>query len=176
MFFCYTFVHERIQSLHELWLPWISLEQRKKATLELSSALLLFALAIGILGAAFSLVQSSRTISNVGSVKGIGVGIYWDSACANATSSINWGILEPSSNKTVTVYVRNEGNAVVTLSKTTQNWIPSNTSNSMSLNWNYVNQTLTVNQVLQINLTLVVSPTITGITNFSFDITMIAVG
>jgi len=153
-----------------------SLEQRKKVMFESSLAILLCAVAIGIFGAGFSLLQASRTISNVGSVKGVGVGIYWNSACTNVTSSISWGILDPGSNKTVTVYVRNEGNTVVTLSKTTQNWIPSNASNYISLNWNYADQALSVNQVLQVSLTLVVSPAVTGIASFSFDIVIITAG
>jgi len=152
------------------------LENKRKIILGISLALVLGALAVGISGVVLSLVQTSRTVSNVGSVKGIGVGIYWDSTCANRTSSINWGILEPGSNKTITVYVRNEGNSVATLSKVTQNWNPSTASSSLTLNWNYAGQTLSVNQVLQIKLTMVVSSTISGITNFSFDITITATG
>jgi len=141
-----------------------------------SLALVLLALAIGVFGAVLSLLQANRTIPNAGSVKGIGVGIYWDSACANQTSLINWGLLDPGSNKTMTVFIRNEGNAVVTLSEVAQNWNPSTASSYMSLNWNYTGQTMSVNQVLQVKLTLVVSPTVSGITNFSFDITITATG
>jgi hypothetical protein len=152
------------------------LEQRKRVILELSSAILLCAAAIGIFGPALSLLQTSRTVPNGGSVKGVGVGIYWNSGCTNQTSSISWGILDPGSKKTVNVYVRNEGNTVVTLSKTTQNWVPTTASNYMSLNWNYANQTLSVNQVVQVSLTLVVSSTVTGIRNFSFDIMIVSTG
>lgn len=177
MFFCNTFVRERIESLYDSRVVvGSSLEQRKRVMLELSFAILLCAVAVGIFGVGLSLLQAGRSIANTGSVKGVGVGIYWDAACTNATSSINWGILDPGSNKTVAAYVRNEGNAVVTLSKTTQNWIPSNASNYMSLNWNYANQALGVNQVLQVNLTLVILPAATGITSFSFDVTIIATG
>ncbi len=109
-------------------------------------------------------------------MKGIGVGVYWDSACTNRTSSINWGLLDPGSNKTATVYVRNEGNAVATLSEAAQNWNPSNASSYMTLNWNYAGQALNVNQVLQVKLTLTVSPTVSGITNFTFDTTITATG
>jgi hypothetical protein len=151
-------------------------KNKREIILEISLAFVLGALAVGIFGAVSSLVQTSRTISNVGSVKGIGVGIYWDSTCTNTTSSINWGLLEPGSNKVVTVYVRNEGNTVATLSKATGNWNPSTASSYLTLNWNYADQTLSVNQVLQIKLTLVVSSTISGITNFSFDITITATG
>ena len=139
-------------------------------------ALVSCALATGILGTVLSSTQTSGIISNVGSVKGIGVGIYWGSACTNRTSSINWGSLDPGSNKTVTVYVRNEGNAVATLSKAEQNWNPSAASNYMTLSWNYAGQTLSVNQVFQVKLTLIVSSTVSGITNFSFDLTVSATG
>jgi hypothetical protein len=152
------------------------LKSKEKIILGVSLALVFGALAAGIFGAVSSLVQTSRTISNVGSVKGIGVGIYWNSACTNSTSSINWGLLDPGSNKTVTVYVRNEGNTLATLSKTTGNWNPSTASSYLSLNWDYTGQTLSLNQVLPIKLTLTVSSTISGITNFSFDITITAAG
>ena len=149
---------------------------RRKVIMWVSLAFVFGALFIGLFGSTLSLVQTSRTVSSAGSVKGIGVGIYWDYACTDRTSSINWGLLDPGSNKTVTVYVRNEGNAVTTLSKATQNWNPSTTSSYMIMNWNYAGQTLSMNQVLQIKLTLIVSPTISGITSFSFDITITATG
>jgi hypothetical protein len=151
-------------------------KNRTKAILWVSLGLIFGALFVGLLGTTLSLVQTSRTVSSAGSVKGIGVGIYWNYACTDRTSSIDWGLLDPGSNKTVTIYVRNEGNAVTTLSKAAQNWNPSTASSYMTLNWNYAGQTLSVNQVLQIKLTLVVSPTISGITSFSFDITITATG
>ena len=152
------------------------MKSSKRIILAVSLAFVMGALAIGILDNVFSLIQTNRTISSTGSVKGIGVGIYWDSACTNRVSSITWGVIDPGSNKTMTVYVRNEGNSVVTLSRTAQNWNPATSSNYMTLNWNYAGQTLSVNQVLQIRFTLVVSPTISGITNFAFDIIVTATG
>jgi hypothetical protein len=151
-------------------------KNRRGIILGVSLAFVFGALFIGLFGTTLSLVQTSRTVSSAGSVKGIGVGIYWDYACTNRTSSINWGLLDPGSNKTATVYVRNEGNAVATLSKATQNWNPPTASSYMTLNWNYAGQTLGVSQVLQIKLTLIVSSTISGITSFSFDITITATG
>ncbi len=152
------------------------LKSKGKIILGVSLAFVFGALAAGIFGAVLSIVQTNRTISNVGSVKGIGVGIYWDSTCTNRTSLINWGLLDSGSSKTVTVYVRNEGNTVATLSEATGNWNPSTASSYLSLNWDYTGQTLSVNQVLRIKLTLIVSSTISGITNFSFDITITAAG
>ena len=150
--------------------------ERKNIILSVSSAILLCIIALGIFGTALALRQSSKVVSNSGSVKGIRVGIYWDSACTNQTSAINWGMLESDSNKTLKIYIRNEGNAITTLSKTVQNWNPSSASNYMTLNWDYKGQTLSVNQVLVVGLTLIVSPTISGVSNFSFDLTIIGTG
>jgi flagellar basal body-associated protein FliL len=152
------------------------LREKRRITVWVALAVLLGTLLISIFGSTLSVVQTSRTLSNTGTVKGIGVGIYWNSACTNTTSSINWGILDPGSNKTVTVYVRNEGNSAATLSRATQNWNPSTASSYMTLTWNYAGQTLSVNQVLQIRLTLAVSSAVSGITSFSFDIVITATG
>lgn len=152
------------------------MRDKVRIVLVVSLALMLGALAVGILDNASSILQTNRTITSLGSVKGIGVGIYWDSACTNQVSSINWGVIDPGSNKTVTMYVRNEGNAGVTLTRATQNWNPSTSANYMTLNWNYAGQTLSVNQVLLIRMILVVSQTTSGITNFTFDIVVTATG
>ena len=149
---------------------------REKVVLEAVWTCVLCALVLGVLGTALSSVQFSKTVPNVGSVKGIGVGIYWDSACTNQTVSINWGMLDPGSNKTVAVYVRNEGNAAANLSKTVQNWNPSNAQTYVTLNWNYANQTLSANQVLQVSLVMIISPTAPGIASLSFDATITATG
>jgi len=148
----------------------------RKKILYVSSAILLCAITLSIFGTVWALRQNSKVVPNSGLVKGIMVGIYWNSACTNLTSSINWGMLEPGSNKTVQVYVRNEGNAIITLSKTVQNWNPSSASSYMTLNWDYKGQSLSVNQVLMTSLTLIVSQTISGISSFSFDLTVIGTG
>ncbi len=152
------------------------MQNQRKIMLWISVASVFCALTIAIFGTVLSLVQQSSTVTNVGWVKGVGVGIYWDSACTNETSSINWGIVDPGSSKMVYVYVRNEGNTAVTLSLTTQNWNPSSVASFMTLNWNYAGQTLLVNQVLRVRLTLDVSSTISGVASFSFDTMVIATG
>lgn len=140
-------------------------------------ALVLYTLALTAFGPLVSsAIMNNKTVSSNGSVKGVGVGIYWNQACTNATSSISWGTLDPGSNVNKTIYIRNEGNTAATLSMTTSNWNPTNASSYMTLSWNYGGQTLSVYQVVQVKLTLSVSSSVTGITNFSFDITITASG
>jgi len=107
---------------------------------------------------------------NVGNVKAINIGIYWDSSCTNEVSLIDWGMIEPGTTENVTLYVMNTGNSNVMLSMNKTNWLPSSASNYITLSWDYENQSIGPSQVLQTTLTLSMSPSIQEITSFSFDI------
>jgi hypothetical protein len=152
------------------------LEKRESIVVGAAVALVLYTLGLSLLGPTVLALLGNRTVSNVGSVKTIGVGVYSDQACANPVTSINWGTIEPGSNVNKTVFIRNEGNAAATLSMATSNWNPPSASTYMTLSWNYGGQTLAVNEVKQVTFTLRVSSSVTGITSFSFDITIAANG
>ena len=152
------------------------MERKEGIVVGAAVALILYTLSLGVLGPTVLAALSNRTITNAGSVKTIGVGVYWDQAMTNPVSSISWGSIEPGSNVNKTVYIRNEGNAPATLSMTTSNWNPSSASSYMTLSWNYGGQTLAVNEVRQVIFTLAVSSSVTGVTSFSFDITIAANG
>jgi len=136
------------------------------------SAAILIAALFTLALAAYAILQSSVRINNQGTVKALGVGVYWDSNCTNPVSLINWGTVEPGSTNNVTIYVRNEGNTAANISMTTENWNPSNAPNYLTLNWNYNGQQLNPSEAVQITLSLTVSSSIQGIENFNFDITI----
>ncbi len=129
-------------------------------------------LSIIILGAVIADFGANRNVVQADSVVAIGAGIYWDQACTNRTLSINWGSIELSSSNNLTVYIRNECNSAVSLELITTNWTPSATSRYISLNWNYTKQILKTGEVIPIELTLKVDPSIVDITNFSFETTI----
>ena len=124
----------------------------------------------------YGLMSASVHLQSVGTVKALGVGVYWDSGCSQTVSSIDWGSAEPGAVKNVTGYIRNEGNAPITLSLQTANWNPPNATDYISLSWNYSGQTIGPNQVVAVTLSLSISSSITGITSFSFDIVISSVG
>ncbi|MEM2741068.1 MAG: hypothetical protein QXD95_02855 [Nitrososphaeria archaeon] len=124
----------------------------------------------------YGLMSASVHLRNVGNIKALGVGIYWDSGCSQIVTSIDWGLAEPGSIKNVTVYIRNEGNAPITLFLQTINWNPVNATDYISLSWNYSRQTIVPNEVVAVNLSLSISSNIQGITIFSFDIVVIGIG
>jgi len=128
--------------------------------------------------------SSLRLISSKGNIQTPpNIGIYWDSNGTNATSSIDWGSVEPSLTKNVTVYIANEGNGKVNLFLNTTNWQPTNISRYMNLTWNYNGAAINPDEIIQVTLTLSASSSpdfisylITyDVKQFSFDIVINAV-
>jgi len=125
---------------------------------------------------ATGILNSSIKIGNVGviNVKTIGVKAYLDSGCTQEVSSIDWGVLEPGSTKSFTIFIKNEGNVDMTLSLSSENWVPQSASTYITISWDYNGSPIAPGQVVQVNLNLQVSSSISGIDNFSFDIVITA--
>lgn len=138
-------------------------------------ALVIFTLAfIAANSAVRAPFQRSRTISNAGSVVTIGVGIYWDRECTSRVSVIDWGALEPGSDRSVAVYIRNEGSSPAGLTMHTANWNPPDASKYVVLSWNREGYSAGIAEVIQATFTLSISADIAGITTFGFDIIITA--
>ncbi len=135
-----------------------------------------YVLALSASTQVMSLVQTNAKLSNQGSIKAIGVEVYWDSALTNKVTSIDWGTIDPGAKVNKTVYIKNVGNAASTLSMSTSNWNPSNAATYMTLTWDYSGQTVNIGQSVQVKFTLTTSSSITGITSFSFDLTITSTG
>jgi hypothetical protein len=131
-------------------------------------AVLLSIVALTVLASGFT--QSSVRIVGRGTVKAVGVGVFWNSNCTSPVSFIDWGLVEPGSMNNATVYVRNEGNVAASISLATENWNPPNASDYLALSWNYDGRQLNPREVVQVTLTLTVSSSVQGIESFSFDI------
>ena len=155
--------------------PATFFSRRKVATVILA-AIAAITIAGLLLVQVTSIIQVSSTLSNVGTVKAIGIGVYWNAGFTNRTTTFNWGTIDPGSQKAFTVYIHNEGNTAITLSQSASNWNPSAASNYLTLTWNYNGQTINAGGNVQVTLTLTASPSITGITVFSFDIILTGSG
>ena len=114
----------------------------------------------------------TRTFSNTGTVNGIGVGVFSDSACTEPLSSVSWGTLNPGDTPTQTVYVLNNGTIPVTLTMTYGSWSPASAGSYITLTWNQQNTQLAAGGEATAVLTLNVSSAISGVTSFGFAITI----
>jgi len=116
------------------------------------------------------------TFSSYGAVKAFGVGAYWDSNCSLPVSSIDWGLVEPGLASEVTFYIKNEGNYAVTLFLGAENWNPENTSDYLTLNWDYAGQTIDLDKTIPVTLSLWASPDIEDVADFRFDVIISGTG
>ena len=134
-----------------------------------------------VLALASSLVVSglltvSKTLSSTGSVKAINVEVFWDLACTQVVSSIDWGTPEPGDSVNRTVYVKNSGSAPMNVSLSASGWVPVEAGNYLTMSWDREGAEVAADEVVQAVLTLDVSGSITGITDFSFDIVIEGTG
>ena len=122
-----------------------------------------------------SLVIPSGVNVEIITPPGVEVGIYWDSSCTMPVSSIDWGTMKPGSSKNVILYIRNEGDAAITLYLEATNWDPVDASNYIDLSWDLSGgKLINPNEVARTTLTLDVSSSIKGISRSNFDILITA--
>jgi archaellum component FlaG (FlaF/FlaG flagellin family) len=120
----------------------------------------------------YGLLTAVTSIGSSGVVSSANIGVYQESQCINTVSSINWGTINPGGTATYTVYVKNTGTVTLTLSFTTSGWSPSGASAYFTLTWSYTGSQINPNAVVPITFTLSLSQSVTGVTNFQFQITI----
>jgi len=129
-----------------------------------------------VVGMAIAQTTFQQNIGSFGTIKVVGVSLFWDKACTNSVSSIDWGTLYPGGSVSKIVYVRNAGNSAGTLSMSYGNWTPSAASSFFTLTWNCSNYVLSFNTIVTARFNLTVQSTITGVEGFSFTILVKATG
>lgn len=143
----------------------------QKITLGTVVAIAIVGLAASVFGAMFA----TQTFSNTAAINAVGVGVYSDSACSIKVTSLNWGTLSPGESKSQTIYVKNVGSVPIVLSMSVGNWTPSN-AGVITVTWNRQGSTLSAGSSISATITLIVPPNISGVTSFSFDITITGTG
>jgi hypothetical protein len=132
--------------------------------------------ASALVASTFALLTIQKNVPGSGSIRGVGVGVYTNSACNNPLSSVDFGLLDAGSQKDITFYLRNEGNTDIDLSMTSKNWNPTEAADYLSLTWNREGQLMEPDQVISCVMTLTVSPNIQNIDSYSLTITITASG
>jgi hypothetical protein len=149
-------------------------------------------LAMAVMGVVMSALAAAlvttRTLPSTGTINvvtpspspsppsaSVAIGVYSDSGCQKALSSITWGTLNPGSSATSTIYLRNEGSVNAALNVAATGWSPSSASNYLTLVWNLPsNYALQTGQIVQAVLTLMSLSSTSGFTSFSFNVTITA--
>ena len=132
---------------------------------------------IAITVATSALLSSTQNVQYNGTVSAVNVGVYSNPACTNNCTQINAGTTSPGNSYTYTVYVKNTGNAPVTLSMATSGWNPTTANGPITMTWNRDYYQLAAGDSVDAKLTLSVSSSISSsIINFSFNIAITGTG
>ena len=104
------------------------------------------------------------------------LGVYWDQACKKLVSAISWGNVSAGwgSETDVIVFVKNLGSNATVLSMNMSALNPSSAYLKMYLCWNYNGHQIGPGSVVEVTLRLFVTPLISGVSSFSFNIDIAA--
>ena len=122
---------------------------------------------IVMMTSALALLQPSTTITNTGAIEALNVGVYQDSACTQSLTTLNWGTLRPGTSANRTIYVKNTGNAALTLNMTATAWNPPTASSYITLTWDRQGSLLAPGNKVTALLILSVSANVNGFTDFN---------
>ena len=148
----------------------------ERKNLVVGSTVAVVAVALLVTFLASGTLLTSKTLTSSGLVASANLGIYSDSAATQTLTSISWGTVTPGGSITRTVYVKNTGNAQVTLGMTKMNWNPTTANGPLTLTWNQESTVLAPNQVATATLTLSALSSISSITAFNVDIVIAGSG
>jgi len=127
----------------------------------------------------FALLMFQKIVPNTGIIivvqpppppATIGLETFSDAAGTIKLTSINWGNLYPGDTGHQTIYLQNTGNTAGIITMAPGNWNPAKTQNITKLTWNLEGATLGAGQIIKANLTLEVSGSAAGVTEFAFTI------
>ena len=132
------------------------------------AGLLVTAVAVGAL-AYYALV-----IKGTGKIATIGLEIYADAGCTQGISTIDWGVVNAGSTKSIGIFVKLTGNVKSYLTMNATNFVPSSAANYLYVYWDLEYQALLPGEVRQGTITLAVAANTIGIVDFSFDMRFFA--
>lgn len=140
-------------------------------------AITIIALIIGIvIGGVAAYVTIKRYLKATGKIHTVGLELYADAEGTLVISELDWGILEPGETKDTLVYAKSTSNVPVNLTMFTETWDPPEAESYITFSWDYNETALQPEEIRPLTFTLAVSTDITGITDFSFDIWIVAEG
>jgi len=141
--------------------------ETQKINLAVVLAIALTGIIVSALAA--GLLMAYQSVPNYGKVKAVNIGVFWDQACTQNVTVIDWGFLKPGAVADFKIYIKNEGNTPISLNITTQNWSPASAKDYLMLSWNCEGQVLNATESVEAVLTLSVSTEV-AISEFAFDI------
>ena len=146
----------------------------KKPNLGLAVVLCLTIIAVALTCTTYAALTANSGVDAVGRVTATAnLGIYSESTCQTALTSIDWGTLTPGTSITRVIYIKNTGSGVsLSLGLTTSNWDPAIANGPITVSLDKTGTRLSPGQSTAASITLTVSSTIADISNYSLVMTI----
>jgi hypothetical protein len=130
--------------------------------------LLAFAL-MCIIGNVIS-ISLTRTITNTGRIRTMGLDVWQDSAGTIPLLSINWGSVPPGAIKQYIGYIQNVNETLLSLHMNISAWSPLNATSYLTCFWNATNALVSPGAILPVQFELTTTNDAPRGTVFSFNI------
>jgi hypothetical protein len=138
----------------------------------LIGTVIVLALVVGIM-----YYNSTISASGIIYIKAVSCAVYFDNAGTQSVTAINWGSLPPDSAVNQTIYLKNTGNTACNFTVSTSNFSPSNAGTWISLTYDLKGAiNVPANSIVPCVLTESISANITGISSYSYSVTVTASG
>jgi archaellum component FlaG (FlaF/FlaG flagellin family) len=121
-----------------------------------------------LVAATVGLLSVSQEVDFEGTITSINVGLFLDQQTTVNCTSMSWGGVYAGESASKSIYVKNTGNAALTLSMRIIDWIPESADGPVSMSWNRENYILDPGEVVEARLTLSISENADGISNFGY--------
>ena len=151
----------------------MELERRKLGAI--AALCIVAGLLAGSIGT-YAALQWTARIRTTAQLKLLGVGVYKDVSFTMPVTEIDWGMVEPGENKTYSAYIKNESNVPITLTMYTENWNPAEAASSITLTWDCEGNRIDIDASIGATFTLMVGPSTSGFTSFSFTAVIVGSG
>ncbi len=124
----------------------------------------------------FAAVYYTLRLRGSGTIRTIGLEIYGDPDGSLVVTSLEWGTLDPGAVLHRTLYFKSTSSISATMTMHIENWSPAAVADFITLSWNYDGSPLSPGEIRPVILTLALSSSVLGISNFSFDYVFVAGG
>ena len=114
------------------------------------------------------LLTVTEEVAFEGTITTLNVELFLDQQGTQNCDSMSWGGIYAGESASKTIYVKNTGDATITLSMSITDWIPESADGPISMTWNRENYTLDPEETIQATLTLTISENTAGISNFGY--------
>lgn len=116
------------------------------------------------------------TIISTGNIIINGIEAFTNEDFSRANIPIKWRDMSPGERDAKTIYIKNTSNVPVTVSMTVTDWSPASAVGSINIQWNSEGALIQPGAAIPVVITCTISPTTTGLTNYSCNINIIATG